>query len=462
MMKIVHLDMKGAPMKVDYLEKVFQVIKSWGVTGVLLEWEDTFPYTGELDEIGSVKNAGGDNLYSLAEVTHLLACIKQLGMEPIQLVQTFGHMEFVLKHPAFRELREMEQAPAVMCPTKSKSLQLVMAMVDQALQVQPDATYFHIGADEVWHAGICADCQAKLGEDKMTKSKLYLEHVKRVVLHVKSRAPNISVLMWDDMLRPMDAETLIEYAIGDLAIPVIWHYSTVECFGLTKEMFNIYTHLFPKVFVGTAFKGANGSCQVLSPAARYVSNHEAWLSHMKENERVNFIGVILTGWSRYDHYATLCELLPVALPSLASCLKVLHRDHDGIPMEHALCEDILPSHEWPGEEVARSIHTFVILRERAIGLLTSEMVRTWLNPWQIARRYTVPVHVEGIRVTAHHILSELVVLKADLTNSLLRITGERSTDEWVHSYIEPLITKVTRLCRIADERVVCEAGVKPM
>lgn len=64
---------------------MFQVIKSWGVTGVLLEWEDTFPYTGELEEIGSVKNAGGDNLYSLAEVTHLLACIKQLGMEPVRV-----------------------------------------------------------------------------------------------------------------------------------------------------------------------------------------------------------------------------------------------------------------------------------------------------------------------------------------------------------------------------------------
>ncbi|KAH9645703.1 hypothetical protein HF086_003376 [Spodoptera exigua] len=150
---------------------VFKVIKSWGVTGILLEWEDTFPYMGELVEIGSVKNAGGDNLYSLAEVKHLLAFIKELGMEPIQLVQTFGHMEFVLKHPAFRDLREIEQAPAVMCPTKLRSLQLVMAMVDQALEV-------------------------------------------------------------------------------------------------------------------------------LSPAARYVSNHEAWLSHMKENEQVNFIGIILTGWSR--------------------------------------------------------------------------------------------------------------------------------------------------------------------
>ena len=31
---------------------------------------------------------------------------------------------------------------------------------------------------------------------------------------------------------------------------------------------------------------------------------------------ISFKGLTLTGWSRYDHFAVNCELLPVALPSL--------------------------------------------------------------------------------------------------------------------------------------------------
>lgn len=58
-------------------------------------------------------------------------------------------MEFVLKHPSLRYLREVENSPAVLCPSKPGALQLVTSMLEQALEMQPEALFIHIGADEV-------------------------------------------------------------------------------------------------------------------------------------------------------------------------------------------------------------------------------------------------------------------------------------------------------------------------
>lgn len=38
---------------------------------------------------------------------------------------------------------------------------------------------------------------------------------------------------------------------------------------------------------------------------------------------------MLTGWQRYDHFGSLCELLPVGIPSLSVCLSVMQ--YAGLP-----------------------------------------------------------------------------------------------------------------------------------
>lgn len=45
----------------------------------------------------------------------------------------------------------------------------------------------------------------------------------------------------------------------------------------------------------------------------HLDNNIAWLGALEE-QSTNFKtiqGLVITGWQRYDHLATLCELLPV-------------------------------------------------------------------------------------------------------------------------------------------------------
>ncbi len=61
----------------------------------------------------------------------------------------------------------------------------------------------------------------------------------------------------------------------------------------------------------------------------YINNHLSWMSLHRQlplETKSKIKTIVLTGWSRYDHFATLCELLPAALPCLAMCLAVMKEE----------------------------------------------------------------------------------------------------------------------------------------
>ena len=109
---LVHIDMKGGPPRLSYLLEMMALVAEWGGAGagLLLEWEDMFPWAGPL---ASLARPGH---YTSEDLATLLGHAATLGLQVVPLIQTFGHMEFVLKHEQFRHLRDIPLYPNCMRP----------------------------------------------------------------------------------------------------------------------------------------------------------------------------------------------------------------------------------------------------------------------------------------------------------------------------------------------------------
>ncbi len=113
--RVVHLDLKGAPPKTSYYEKFFPMIREFGATGVLIEYEDMFPYEGVLAD---ARNAFA---YNHSDIEHIKKLAKDNNLYLIPLVQTYGHLEWLLKIKKFAHLRENFNYPQVITPCLPES-----------------------------------------------------------------------------------------------------------------------------------------------------------------------------------------------------------------------------------------------------------------------------------------------------------------------------------------------------
>lgn len=113
-----------------------------------------------------------------------------------------------MKHSKWRSLREVENYPSSMCPSHPESLPTIRKVITQIIKSHPNVQYIHIGADEVWHMGLCPSCERRIQTCKNGKADLFLEHIMNVAQFIKDHYPNLKIIIWDDMLRNIDTAVL--------------------------------------------------------------------------------------------------------------------------------------------------------------------------------------------------------------------------------------------------------------
>ena len=212
--QLVHIDLKGAPFKLNYWEELIPFLSRIGINGLLIEYEDMFPYNDYLSEIN------GENVYDIKQIESIIRVANNFNLKIIPLIQTFGHLEFVLKHRVFRELREIQTYPNSICPSNQKSLEVIKEMVRQMISLHQKFTKIdaiHIGCDEVWHLGQCSKCQTHL-ENGLERGQLFIDFVVKICQYIQDTFA-IKVIIWDDMLRNINVQHIIESKLNLMVEP---------------------------------------------------------------------------------------------------------------------------------------------------------------------------------------------------------------------------------------------------
>ena len=355
------------------------------------------------------------NHYSEEEVTELLNICQELGLEVIPLVQTFGHMEFILKHAEFSYLRDVVEMPESICPCDNNTMGIIREIVDQVMAVHKDAKYLHIGCDEVFHLGECHQCS-----NVSVKSSIFVNHVTKIAEYVKT-AYGVKTIIWDDMLRNLFFDDLV--ALARVVEPMVWVYTEDIYKFIPLYTWDRYAMVFPFIWTASAFKGAHGSTLSVPDLARHTNNNLAWLRVMAAEETKlggGVRGIALTGWQRYDHFAVLCELLPAAIPSLA--INLLTTSHgffnntlsgqlsNGLGcVENAGIDINLEKDKYgwetfsrcifPGVGVFRVVKAVVETEKDVAEYLDSlEKKKGWMTPYNIRHNLSSPFRVDQVNM----------------------------------------------------------------
>lgn len=204
----------------------------------------------------------------------------------------------------------------------------------------------------------------------------------------------------------------------------------------------------------------------------HFQNQQAWLRFIIKYPRpnTNVIGYILTGWSRFDHFASLCELLPVATPSLVINLLLV----TSVSSEHwdirSLYNDILRCRStntlkdiidlknveicsFPGQELIPMMRNLLACQERVSSLFEILYERnSWMTIFHLNYKRTNPRKIKILFDTHkfHDFYRYFTVFTEHLKAKLFLYYEETVVEEWFQEHVALHLHKIRFLKEIFE------------
>jgi hexosaminidase len=317
----VHLDLKGLPPTPARLLKLLDLFAAARFRCVLVEWEDSFPWTCD-------PRFRSETAYTPDEIDVFHRRARELGLQIVPLVQSLGHMETPLRIDHYAPLRELPDRIDGLNSLAPGARELVQRMVDDVVARTGPITHFHLGGDEAFTFGQNPQTRQYVAEHG--RASLYLHHVRPILQSLNAR--RICPILWHDMMRDWDDASVAELA--GMADVMVWSYQDSP----DEAVIERFERAGVVVWGASAYKGADSRGDAEIPdVPRRTANALVWA---EVAARHRLAGVIATGWSRYQTTRVQCEPIDGALDSLVRTGAALH---DGRDIGQAAAESLLAS-----------------------------------------------------------------------------------------------------------------------
>lgn len=282
----IHLDLKGAiPSATDMIGWVDELADS-GYHGIVFEYEDRIDWQSWPQTF----RAG----YSNAEWSAIWARCRERGLEIVPLIQTMGHLEWLLRHDRYARFREGGLVDEI-CPSHPDIKEALTSWIDEVIALHPGIRHIHLGGDEVWQLCACGVCRNRAASHAAGKIGVYLEHMTPLLRHVIEKG--VTPLIWADMFWPQERQAYAAELPSE-TILVDWQYGWLGATELNPGL----VRTGRPVWAADAIRCAFDMTQTLSPLRQRAQNLDIWHRQVAAGA---LAGVIHTTWSRSSSFRPL-------------------------------------------------------------------------------------------------------------------------------------------------------------
>jgi len=184
-----HVDMNISQFRGDYLKQELKMLADLGYNTIIWEVENNIKWE-------TCPECVSPDAFTKEEFKEILAWSRKLGLEPIPLLQTIGHCEYVLKNKKYEPLKELPDRIDQYCPRNPEVVPFLQKWIHEYLDVFGDVKFFHLGADEAYSLGKCPRCSAYAEEHSL--SDLFISHMNAMTQPLIEKG--IRPVIWGDMI----------------------------------------------------------------------------------------------------------------------------------------------------------------------------------------------------------------------------------------------------------------------